>query len=709
MMKQIFIPIIILATSLASAQQKLSGTITDPKGEGVINANVYFEGSYEGTISDAEGNFVLMTDLSGKQLLTISCMGYEKYSRLLSLKGTDTILNVVLRELISEIDEVSITAGVFSASDKKKSATLNSFDVATTASAMGDIYGAYATMPGSQKVGEEGMLFVRGGDSYETKTFMDGMLVQSPFFSRMPDIPTRGRYSPLLFSETIFSTGGYSAEFGQALSSVVDLTTNGLETEDKTSVSIMTVGASATAGRRWKNSSLAFSGLYANNALHHKLFKQHVDWIRDPVMADGTLMYRVKAGETGLVKIFGSYNYNAMEMNYDNFEEGRLDGIAMTNHTLYANASYSGELGDKWLIKTGLAFNQDLEEIVYRGDPVNTHPGATQGKLVLTHLTTDKVKIRMGAGVLYEKYTRAISLDSSISQGLSDLQPSLFVESEIKLSKKLALRLGARGEYTSLLEQIDISPRLAAAYKTGSHSQVSLAWGKYHQTPQAELMLMAPELHAERADHYILNFQYRNNRRLFRAEAYFKAYDQLVKYLDPYDPDPRNYNNRGSGYAAGLDVFWRDQESVSGLDYWISYSYLDTRRDYQDFPQKAMPSYASAHNLSLVFKYLFTRLSTFAGLTYSYASPRPFNDPNHPEFMDGRTRSYNDISMNITYITRLFRNDFVIHMNVTNLFGFDNVFGYTYSNAPGEDGSYASRAIVPNVGTQAVLVFLLSF
>jgi hypothetical protein len=226
-----------------------------------------------------------------------------------------------------------------------------------------------------------------------------------------------GRYSPLLFSETIFSTGGYSAEYGQALSSVVDLTTNGLETEDKTSVSIMTVGASASAGRRWKNSSLAFSGLYANNALHHKLFKQNVDWVSDPVMADGTLMYRAKAGETGLFKAFCSYNFNAMEMNYDNFEEGTLDRIAMRNHTMYANASFSGELSDKWLIKTGLAYNKDLEEIVYRGDPVHTTVSASQVKLVLTYLATDKVKIRMGADVLEKQYTRAITLDSIFSQG----------------------------------------------------------------------------------------------------------------------------------------------------------------------------------------------------------------------------------------------------------------------------------------------------
>ena len=708
-MRQIIILFLILVAVSASAQQKISGTVTDKKGKAVIHANIYFEGSYDGTISDADGYFSLSTDLSGEQLLTISFIGYEKYSSLLHMSGKDTVVAIVLMEQLSEIDEVSITAGVFSASDKKKSATLNSFDIATTASAMGDIYGAYATMPGSQKVGEEGMLFVRGGDSYETKTYMDGMLIQSPFFSKMPDIPTRGRYSPMLFSETIFSTGGYSAEFGQALSSVVDLTTNGMETEDKTSLSLMTVGASASMGRRWENSSLAFSGLYADNALHHKLFKQNVDWVKDPVMADGTVMYRVKAGETGLVKAFVSYNFNSMDMNYDNFEQGTMDPLAMTNHTLYINTSYSGELGEKWLIRTGVAYNKDIEDISYIGNPVLTTKSASQAKLILTHLTTDKVKIRIGADVLDEQYKQEIIMDSTFRQGLTDLQPSMFLESEIKLSKKLALRLGVRAEYSSLLESIHLTPRLAAAYKTGTNSQISMAWGKYNQSPEFEIMKMAPGLSSELADHYILNFQYRKNRRIFRAEAYVKQYDKLVKYSDPYDPDPLNYNNQGDGYARGVDVFWRDQATVNGLDYWISYSYLNTQRDYKDFPEYAAPSYASAHNLSLVFKYLFTRLNTFAGLTYSYASPRPYDDKNSLEFMSGRTRSYNDISMNITYVTSLFKNDFIIHMSITNLFGFKNVYAYTFSNTPEENGLYASQPVLPSVGTQAVLVFLLSF
>ncbi len=95
----------------------------------------------------------------------------------------------------------------------------------------------------------------------------------------------------------------------------------------------------------------------------------------------------------------------------------------------------------------------------------------------------------------------------------------------------------------------------------------------------------------------------------------------------------------------GVDLFWRDQKTIKGLDYWISYSYLNTTRDYKDYPENVIPSFASAHNLSLVFKQFITPLNTFAGLTYSFASGRPFDDKNSPEFMSGRTRAYNDISL----------------------------------------------------------------
>ena len=306
-MKQFSIIFLLLLTVSVEAQQHITGSITDRKGEPVLFANVYLEGSYDGCTTDTTGTFKLITTLSGRQVVVASFIGFEKQMLEVDLDTLRSPIVIVLREAVSELNEVVITAGIFSASDEKKSATLSSYDIASTASAVGDIYGAYATMPGSQKVGEEGMLFVRGGESYETKTYMDGMLVQSPYFSSMPDVPTRGRFSPLLFSETLFSTGGYSAEYGHALSSIVDLSTNGLETEDKASVAVMTVGLNASWSKRWEKSSLAVTGLYANSTLTHKLFEQNVDWTKAPVLGDGMLMFRQKIGENGLLKSFGSF------------------------------------------------------------------------------------------------------------------------------------------------------------------------------------------------------------------------------------------------------------------------------------------------------------------------------------------------------------------------------------------------------------------
>jgi outer membrane cobalamin receptor len=704
-----FIIIIILSTGInCLAQQKLTGNISDRKGNPVAYANVYLEGSYDGCTTDTAGSFTLTTTLKGRQMLVASFIGFETQSLELDLDTLASPLSMVLSETVSELNEVVITAGVFSASDEKKSATLSSYDIASTASAVGDIYGAYATMPGSQKVGEEGMLFVRGGESYETKTYMDGMLVQSPYFSSLPNIPTRGRFSPLLFSETLFSTGGYSAEYGHALSSIVDLTSNGLESEDKASVALMSVGANASWAKRWEKSSLAATGLYANNFLHHKIFKQNVDWTKDPVLGDGMIMFRQQIGEKGLLKSFASFNAMGMGMNYENFEEGTMDELRMDNLNLYANSSYTDQLADQWLIRTGAAYSRDSEKLVYEGLPVTTLNSQVSFKLAFTHLTTAYLKTRFGGDVNRGWYSQTISADSSIRMELFDLLPSLFVETEWKISKKMALRTGVRAEYSSLIGEAAVLPRVSAAYKTGIYSQVSLAWGLFRQKPENEYLQHAPTLSFEKSEHYILNFQYRKERRTFRVEAYLKEYDQLVKYSYPYSPYESDYNNNGYGNAQGIDVFWRDSESLQGSDYWISYSYLNTSRDYKDYPESVMPDFASAHNLSLVYKRFFEDLRILAGATYSFASARPYNDKNSSEFMDGRTKTYNDISLNLTYLGRVFRRDFIIHLNITNLLGFNNVFGYRYARVPDEHGTYPSQAIVPTTGTQAVLMFMLA-
>ena len=53
--------------------------------------------------------------------------------------------------------------------------------------------------------------------------------------------------------------------------------------------------------------------------------------------------------------------------------------------------------------------------------------------------------------------------------------------------------------------------------------------------------------------------------------------------------------NNGFGDAKGFEFFWRDKKTIKNLDYWISYSYLDTKRDFLNFPYAIQPNFAAKH------------------------------------------------------------------------------------------------------------------
>ncbi len=179
-----------------------------------------------------------------------------------------------------------------------------------------------------------------------------------------------------------------------------------------------------------------------------------------------------------------------------------------------------------------------------------------------------------------------------------------------------------------------------------------------------------------------------NNDRTFRVETYYKKYTDLVKFIDG---NLYLLNSTGTGYAKGAELFWRDSKSIKFLDYWVSYSFLDTKRDYLNFPYSAMPAFASKHNFSVVGKYFMTSIKSQLGVTYSYGSPRPYNNPNTDQFNSGRTPSYQDLSANISYLPK---NWLIIYVSCTNLLGRNNIFGYEYSATPDVNGVYAERAIM---------------
>ena len=672
----------------------LSGIVTDERGEAVAGANVFLRGTYDGTSTEADGRFQFASDETGEQVLAVSYLGYQTHEQTVRLSGEALALLIKLKPTANELEAVTITAGAFEAGDQKKTTVLNTLDIVTTAGALADITAAMNTLPGAQRVGETGQLFVRGGAAHETRAFIDGLYVQNPFTSTAPNLPARGRFSPFLFKGTMFSTGGYSAEYGQALSSALILNTQDLAPQTVTGISLMSVGGGLSHTQRWENRSLAVSADYSNLAPYLGLVPQNITWEKAPHGLNGQIIFRQQTTETGLLKLQAQGSRNSFAMQYptaENVRQAKLLGLSNDNY--FASGSYRELLNDRWSLFLGGGYTWDQDVITERFR-VHTAEQSAQGKAVLQYTPSSQLNAKAGAEWIYNRYRQDFVSEAgeAFATRWLDQYAAAFAEAEWGISPRAAARIGARAEHSSLLTQWNAAPRLSFAYKTGAHSQISLAYGQFYQRPEQELLRYNTALRFEQAAHYILNYQYAKDRRIFRAEGYYKTYRRLVQFEAAA---PWQSQSAGQGYARGLDVFFRDSRSVKNTDLWLSYSFLDTERDYLDFPHPAVPAFASRHNLSAVAKRWFPGIHTSMGLTYAFTSPRPFHDPNSEVFNSGSTRPYHDLSFSASYLTHIRGHFTIFHLSASNVLGLEQEFGYRFSTQPDADGQYAGLAIRP--------------
>jgi hypothetical protein len=185
------------------------------------------------------------------------------------------------------------------------------------------------------------------------------------------------------------------------------------------------------------------------------------------------------------------------------------------------------------------------------------------------------------------------------------------------------------------------------------------------------------------ATHWIVNYQKKAHNRLFRIEAYYKKYDHLL-VTDTVD------RYTGTGYAKGIEVFWRDKKTFKGLDYWVTYTYLDTKRKWLQYPYQLRPPFATPHTASIALKRFFQDLNFSANVSYAFATGRPYyyfgTDGSGKSFLgdQGTTRVYSIMNLSFAWLFTMFpkwkHKDFSgIGFGVNNVLGSRPVFGYNYS------------------------------
>ncbi len=716
----------------AFAQVVIKGVVKDNKNNPVSGVSISIKDSYDGATSDSTGKYSFKTTEKGTQTLVFSSIGYKTIEQSIKLESGTLTIDVSLKQEISELTAVVLSAGTFEASDRKRAAAvLDPIDIVTTASANGDITGALKTLPGAQQVGESEGLFVRGGTAAETKTFIDGTLVNNFFFSSVPNVAQFGRFSPFIFKGTVFSTGGYSALYGQALSSALILESIDLPEQTSANLGISVLSGSLGYQHLLKNkqSSFGASYSYTDLGLAFAVIKQKQDYTKAPAYHNADANFRIKTSKTGMLKYYGYFSSNRLAFTTNSIDSlGYLDkfGIGNTNH--YHNLAWKENLPKRWKVNLGVSYTNNKDDINSAMQDMNKNDvvlGGLEGK----NFGLDLQGNYFNAKAVFEKKMKGLSAfrfgseynytnDKSVYTdynnnkypgGLKEHINSLFAEGDVYATNDLAVKGGVRFEYSSLLEETNIAPRLSVAYKLGKGSQASVAYGIFYQNPERRYLPSSSDLTFMKATHYIAQYQKSINQQTFRAEIFYKKYDNLVK-TDFTGFTEAAVSNNGFGDAKGFEFFWRDKKTIKNFDYWISYSYLDTKRDFLNFPFAITPNFAAKHTASLVTKKFVQKWKMNLNASYNYSSGRPYYniryDGSSYKFNDrGTIPDYHNVSFSINYLPSIGKKDaksFAVYVfQVSNIFNIKQTYGYQYSY-----NGLRKEAIVP---TSRMFVFIGAF
>ncbi|WP_312789701.1 carboxypeptidase-like regulatory domain-containing protein [Sphingobacterium sp.] len=688
---KLFLTLLFFSITLVSAQSILKGKVLDKNGKSIYLANVYIEGTYEGGTTDSLGNFAFETNELGAKIIKTSIVGRTPYSKLIQLPQKGLVI-IQLQDNENRLQEITIQAGVLQANSSGKNTVMSPLDIVTTAGSMGNIISALATLPGAQVAGESGRLMVHGGDASETQTYINGISVAQPYTATPNEVPVRGRFSPMLFKGVNFSTGGYSAEFGNALSSILALNTENKIEQPKTELSLSSVGLGLGHTLQWGKNSLTFNSSYTNLKPYSKIITPDIKWTKPYENASGEMIYRHQFKE-GFLNIYGAYNFEDMGLYQADINYQQPVPLKKKSNNSYANITYSQHLRNRWTFNSGIGLGYLTDKLHYDDIFLPNEEKSLHIKGVLSKIWNNKIKSIGGIEYFDNNYQEEYQRQNlDYNYGYHSKMTALFTETSVGILPNLIGKIGLRGTSSNLQKRNTLEPRASLGYALNKYTQLSMAYGTFHQQAATPILKYAPQLDWLEANHYIANYFYERAGHLLRLEAYHKEYNNLIKYNSMTPRYDSQYDNTGNGKVKGFDLFYKNTSSIKNLQYWISYSYTNSKRNEANYPATFTPPYVYKHSIYLVGKCWFASLRSQLSLTNSFVSGRNYNDPNQTVFMNGRTKGYNNLSMSWSF---LYSQQKIIHFSVSNVLGAAPIYGYQYADRPNSQGIYDRRPIVP--------------
>ncbi len=213
----------VLAASTVFGQGKIAGSATDGENGGpLLGVNVIIEGTLQGAPTNTNGDYVILNVRPGTYTLVFSFIGFQtkRITDVVVSTGQTTRVDMMMEEEMFEGQEIIVRAErplvQKDLTASKKTVIAEEIDALPVES----LFGVIATQAGVS-TGASGELHVRGGRSNEISYLVDGLAVSNPFNTN--GIATRVAIDAI--DELTVISGAFNAEYGKAMSAIVNLVT----------------------------------------------------------------------------------------------------------------------------------------------------------------------------------------------------------------------------------------------------------------------------------------------------------------------------------------------------------------------------------------------------------------------------------------------------------------------------------------------------
>lgn len=728
--------------------------------EPIIFANIILEGTDLGVVSDDNGYFIIPNVPPGKYTLKASFIGYNDFEQEINLSADNLVITTKLFLTAQSITLQNVTVNAEREEQKKQVNTgvikLTSKSINKLPSVGGepDIAQFLQVLPGVVFTGDQGgQLYIRGGAPIHNKVLLDGMTIYSPFHS----IGFFSVFDTDIIKKADVYTGGFGAQYGGRISSVMDIKTrDGNKKRLTGKLSMNSFGSKLLLeGPIFSSDSSSFSNSFILSAKSSyldktsKYFYSYIDSAGLPYSFSdfyGKLSFFSQNGSK--FNLYG-FGFN------DNVNYTDLTNLAWNTYGFGSNIVLVPSSA-KMLIEGKMSYSKyDISQQDVGEAPSNSSIDGFNIGLNFLYFISKNHELKYGVEVL--GYRTELDFLTAMNNRHEELDNSTefagYIHYKFNDNNRFIIEPSVRLQNYTSLGETSLEPRLGFKYNINERFRLKSSFGKFSQNLMAtsserdvvnlfsgflSSTTSLPEYfkgdevqsYLQKSTHYIVGLEYNLGSYVdLNIEGYIKEFGQLIaENKNQVFTDSQEFENQPDflkqvfivekGIASGFDVLIKYVDRRVNI--WSVYSYGLIERE--DELQVYNPHYDRRHNFNLVFSYLIDKAKTWEfSLRWNYGSGFPFTKTQayyeelnlnnelaeeinlsngdlgilYADLNSGRLPDYHrlDLSVKKTYNFTQF-NILEITLGVTNCYNRNNIFYYDRVNAIRVD----QLPIIPSIG-----------